>query len=694
MHKAYFIFYVSDPVYFSMIPFFSSNIHLLNELNISYTPFFSAWEQQWSHHELRLHVKDYLYSLQHKTQDMQQAIKKNMDYCIQRFEKKLPENKNILYISSLPHHLTLQYLLQRICRIPCLEQCEKHAVLLLGRQDGELRTLTLINWRKQSASQLASFMLQEDRAKLDSIYAVLTSAFGASNCHVLTYQTAHPWQAPPSLLEQLCTLLGIPPSRLSQHGEQPGYPRTFPGLDMLRATYDFPFSFKDKLVWDRHAFYDLLRHIEKNEGYPVADFLPQPEAQNILQACRAGNARLARMLGKDHLFSSPHPLDALPPLPADIPEISSAQCRAFVSALDPAFRTALLRFFRDKDDLHPTELILARQLEDFRKRLFSANSFSWPRKSAPVAVLTLCWNQGAYIEQCMESVAEQRCHVAVDHIIVDDNSDDDSASRIDNFASRHAHVHPIYQKERIGDGANIRALFSHCKSYYAALCDGDDYFTDPCKLQKQLDFLQRNKGCSLCFHPVRLVYEDGSPSRLYPSEDMLPGGVKEFYTLKDLLTANIIQTNSVMYRWRFREGLPAWFDPTLVPGDWYWHLLHAEQGSIGYQQEVMSVYRRHKESFFAAAEKNHVQHRRRYGLPELRLYAAVEHHFKGRFHAQLSRLATGVFSDIVTNCLKSGDDSLLKQGLAICPEFGRDFMQKLNQVMVEKPQAGKQTGRQ
>ena len=366
--------------------------------------------------------------------------------------------------------------------------------------------------------------------------------------------------------------------------------------------------------------------------------------------------------------------------------MTSAQCRAFVSALEPEFRAALLRFLRDKDALHPTELILARQLEDFRRRLFSANAFSWPRKAAPVAVLTLCWNQEKYITQCMESVAEQRCTVPVDHIIVDDNSDDASASRIDDFASRHAHVHPIYLREHAEHGENVRALFSHCKSHYAALCDGDDYFTDPYKLQKQLDFLQRNKNCALCYHPVRLVYEDGSPSRLYPPADMLPGGVKHVYTLRDLLTANMIQTNSVMYRWRFREGLPSWFDPTLIPGDWYWHLLHAEQGSIGYQQDPMSVYRRHGSSFFAASEKDHVRHRGVYGLHELRLYATVERHFKGKFHAQLSRLATGVFSDFVMHYLKSGDDSLLQQGVATCPEFGKEFMQKLSQTAMCPPE--------
>lgn len=678
--RFYFIFYIWDAVYYSIMPFLFLNKETLRKNNIIYSPFFSSWQQLWSHDELFLQANNYIKSCKKLQNDLQKTYKDKIINYIQSFKKNLELNKHILYTSAIPSPATIEHLLQQFNTIKQLNNLEKHAIFLLGRQDGELQTCLFRYWRSLSTSQLVARLLPE-RERLDESYDYLSATFGVSNCHVLTYQTDHPWKAPAGLLDQLCDLLELPPASLDgQQQALPSYPRTFPGLDMLCATYDFPFSFREKLVWDRHAFYATLRHVEKNEGYPDANFLPQPETEQLLQACQPGNARLAQMLGKDTLFPSPSPLDTLPPLPPDIPYMTSAQCRAFVSALEPEFRAALLRFFRDKDALHPTELILARQLEDFRRRLFSANAFSWPRKSAPVAVLTLCWNQEKYITQCMESVAEQRCPVPVDHIIVDDNSDDASASRIDDFASRHAHVHPIYLRAQAGHGENVRALFSHCKSHYAALCDGDDYFTDPHKLQKQLDFLQRNKNCALCFHPVRLVYEDGSPSRLYPPADMLPGGVKQFYTLRDLLTANMIQTNSVMYRWRFREGLPSWFDPTLIPGDWYWHLLHAEHGSIGYQQDPMSVYRRHAASFFAASEKDHVRHRVVYGLNELRLYAAVERHFKGKFHAQLSRLATGVFSDLVMHYLTNGDDALLRQGIATCPEFGKEFMEKLSQT--------------
>jgi hypothetical protein len=90
------------------------------------------------------------------------------------------------------------------------------------------------------------------------------------------------------------------------------------------------------------------------------------------------------------------------------------------------------------------------------------------------------------------------------------------------------------------------------RSPYVAICDGDDYFTDPLKLQLQADFLDAHKDCGLCFHVVRVVYED-FPERehLYPPVEQLPRGIRTFYYLSDLIKRNLIQTNSAMYRWRF-----------------------------------------------------------------------------------------------------------------------------------------------
>lgn len=291
-----------------------------------------------------------------------------------------------------------------------------------------------------------------------------------------------------------------------------------------------------------------------------------------------------------------------------------------------------------------------------------------------VSVLTLAHNQAAYIGQCIESVLAQQTTFPVQHIILDHCSTDGTADLIARYAAQHPSIRPVLLSRWL-PAENVRGLFLRCTTEFAALCDGDDYFTDPHKLQRQVDFLHQYPDCALCFHPVDVIYEDGSPARVYPPEDLLPGGVRQFYTIKDLLFSNIIQTNSVMYRWRFRQGLPDWFDATLVPGDWYWHLLHAETGQIGYMRDRMSVYRRHSASLYSTAEKSHVEHRAAYGLEELRTYHVCNKHFEGRYYKDFCRLATGVFADFLQLYIETDDDTLLNRGIALCPDFAKDFLQ-------------------
>ncbi|MTJ92996.1 MAG: glycosyltransferase [Desulfovibrio sp.] len=296
-----------------------------------------------------------------------------------------------------------------------------------------------------------------------------------------------------------------------------------------------------------------------------------------------------------------------------------------------------------------------------------------------ISVLTLAYNAKDYIAQNIESIIDQQCSVPIQHIIVDDGSDDDTQNIIESYARRFAHIKPVFipRFPRHNGGDNVKTLFGRCHTKYAAICDGDDYFTDPHKLQKQYDFLEKHAECALCFHPVNVTYEDGSPTRTYPPENILRGGVRQFYSIKDLLFANFMQTNSVMYRWRFTDGLPDWFDPTLVPSDWYWHLLHAETGLIGYLKEHMSVYRRHAASLYASAEGDHVDHRAVHGLNELRTYNTLNRHFKNRHYDDFCRLAMGVLADFVQIYMQTGDDSLIQKGISICPEFGQDFLKKI-----------------
>jgi glycosyltransferase involved in cell wall biosynthesis len=295
-----------------------------------------------------------------------------------------------------------------------------------------------------------------------------------------------------------------------------------------------------------------------------------------------------------------------------------------------------------------------------------------------VSVLTPTYNQAAFIRDCIEGVLTQKTLFPIEHVIADDGSTDGTQEIIRDYASRHPQILPVMHQYHVGGYVNHRDLFQMARGPYVALCDGDDYFTDPLKLQTQADLLDARPDLALCFHLTRVSYQD-VPGKdwVYPPRDMLPGGYRPRYALTDLMARNLMQTSSVMYRWRFGPVLPDWFILATMPSDWYLHLLHAEQGDIGFIDKVMSVYRRHGQATYYTSEVNRLEHRHRHGLSELYTYEVVNRHFKGKCGTILRDLAGGVFVDLVMYATKSNDKSVLDEAIRAYPEFAEYMLKRI-----------------
>lgn len=349
----------------------------------------------------------------------------------------------------------------------------------------------------------------------------------------------------------------------------------------------------------------------------------------------------------------------------------------FVNRLTPETSEALLeRFFNDRRFLDGDQCLLMEKLIQRNSKNMDFCRLETGAEIPVLTVLTMAHNHEKYIAECMDSVLMQETDFPVQHMVLDHYSTDGTPDIIRAYAQKYPSIRPILLRPGAGVGrSNVSELLGRCQSEYAALCDGDDYFTVPYKLQKQVDFLRNNPKCSLVFHPVEVNFEDGShPSFFFPSIASLSRGVKKEYFLSDLTKFNMIQTNSVVYRWRFRDGLPEWFRTDLCPGDWYWHLLHAEVGRIGFIREVMSVYRRHANALYSNAFINSIEHRRKTGMAELEAYKAYNAHFNGRYFVRFGNLAAGVLSDFAEIAIKENDTSLLDDATKKYPEFARHFL--------------------
>ncbi len=219
----------------------------------------------------------------------------------------------------------------------------------------------------------------------------------------------------------------------------------------------------------------------------------------------------------------------------------------------------------------------------------SSSDASRPPVKVSVAITT--FDKERFIARGIASVLEQEVDFEYEIVIADDCSTDGTKAILLDYQFRFPDRIKIIQRQsNLGMVRNFLETYSECRGKYIAFLDGDDYWTSPHKLRKQVELLDREPGLALCFHRVRVVPDD-APER----SGLLPAdGEPIMRTLEDLLRGDCFATSSTMVR-RLFEELPAWCGEMPIP-DWPTFVLHAQHGGIGYLDETMAVYRLHSRS--------------------------------------------------------------------------------------------------
>lgn len=129
-----------------------------------------------------------------------------------------------------------------------------------------------------------------------------------------------------------------------------------------------------------------------------------------------------------------------------------------------------------------------------------------------VSIWCLTYNHAAYIRQCLDGFVMQKTNFRFEAIVHDDASNDDTAIIIREYAEKYPDIiKPIYEKENQyskHDGSLRRIMNAHTHGKYIALCEGDDYWTDPYKLQRQVDFLESHPDYALCLHRYKFLEQE------------------------------------------------------------------------------------------------------------------------------------------------------------------------------------------
>lgn len=214
--------------------------------------------------------------------------------------------------------------------------------------------------------------------------------------------------------------------------------------------------------------------------------------------------------------------------------------------------------------------------------------------SPDISIAMLAFNHEKFIGEAIESVLMQRTSYTYKIIIAEDFSTDKTREIILEYQKKYPDkIKLILQDKNVGAGQNNVDLLLNLEGKYIAALEGDDYWTDPLKLQKQVDFLEANPDYAICFHEVNIL-QDGSIK-----EDTITAKVPETTTINDLAKGNYIHTCSVVYRNNLFFELPKYFKVSPV-GDYFLHLLNARYGNIKCFDEIMGVYRIHGTSVWSS----------------------------------------------------------------------------------------------
>lgn len=207
-----------------------------------------------------------------------------------------------------------------------------------------------------------------------------------------------------------------------------------------------------------------------------------------------------------------------------------------------------------------------------------------------VSVYCLAYNHGKYIRDALEAFVSQETTFKYEVIVHDDASTDNTADIIREYAEKYPDIiKPIFQTEnQYSKGVRISEtyIFPLIRGKYIAICEGDDYWTDKNKPQKQVDFLNSHPDYIACTHNTKRIFMNTD------EEEIMYSSQNKEITLKDVSASGgaAYHTSSLMYR-VCRKNRPRFTTIIKNVGDYPLSIYLALSGRIMFFGEVMSVYR-------------------------------------------------------------------------------------------------------
>ncbi|MGD9810335.1 MAG: glycosyltransferase [Sphingobium sp.] len=275
-------------------------------------------------------------------------------------------------------------------------------------------------------------------------------------------------------------------------------------------------------------------------------------------------------------------------------------------------------------------------------------------KPVKASVLIVTYNHAAYIERALTSVVEQKTDFDFEIIISEDASTDGTTEIVRRFASDHPdRVRLILSETNVRSNAVVRRGFEAARGDYVALVDGDDFWTSPEKLARQVAVLDADPALSLCFTNATVVDEKGEASgRLWT-----PLEKDERLPLSTFWQGNPFATCGSLFRRASVPEIPQWYDGFFPVTDWPLYILFAQRGDIAYLHQPMGAYRLHSGGLFSAQDAA-----KKLGTMDM-LFRRLEDCLDPKYRVDIRAGHNRYFLDWAKEFLNQGQTVLARQSL-------------------------------
>ncbi len=300
-------------------------------------------------------------------------------------------------------------------------------------------------------------------------------------------------------------------------------------------------------------------------------------------------------------------------------------------------------------------------------KIQSQSAPNWKRVEASwfqpmkVNVIVAAYNHEKFIGECLDNILKQQTNFEVEILIGEDGSSDRTREIVEKYGKQYSDKIKVFLNDPNNvlyiDGhrtgrLNYIHLLKQADGKYAAFCDGDDFWTDPLKLQKQVDFLESHPDFAICFHRIKIAEMDGNGKAI---GSKLSKSVKEITTIKDLAKGNYIAHSSCVFRNKLFKEFPEWCYRVPI-FDWPHHLLNASYGKIKYINEAMATYRIHQGNYTSSFKP--IERYKR----AIQTFEICKKHFYPRFRHSFNlgilKLQILIFRYYVRKLIKKGSSCL------------------------------------